>query len=512
MKLLSSSMRLILQVVLILLCVIFIENNAIGQFKEIFVPMHPQRTNNWCWAASVEMIKKFHEPADNFASRQCKIVNRYLKISANDNAAESCASCICRSNCPNDGVRLEYSLPSTSTIGATWKPDYFELLLESYGYRSNQEVNEMNNAFSWDFIKNQIDICRPFIIVIEPEPIRLIEGGGTQRTLATLPPSDHTVVVKGYFQTTNGSNTLKYLITNDPWNPCAGHISLFPFDVFNIPTLYNIGNNYIINKVSTMIHSIHPNNAAVQSKNCESCESLEEAYQGNPVFTTNINESTASPQEEDTNILMLLVNNEKSIAGFTDNYLTETSYNKFVNMENNFDAEVDYFSYESLVGKENVKSLEEAVIPNNEVFEVVNFGTSPQIVSTFQKIAKTYALRKITTYTSLKNVVKLRSGGDEILLSNIPRYNGIPYKLIKYPLFQYEFFSFEIDNVNYMIPVEDYDELELKKEQAYKVDSILRIIQKKTRQYSKGRPYTRGCRICRIGKVDIEVMYTDEQN
>lgn len=160
--------------------------------------LRPQETNNWCWAATTQMLSQHVGISVN----QCDLANhRFSKTNCCDfqNAGESC--------------------PKTNDCNT---PGWLEL------DHAGVEFDETGTARSWTKMRKQLYCAK--------KPMGYAYG--------TPGVVGHVLVVKGYL-TLNGTN---YLVLNDPWSPCSGEERIITYDEYADPagtathwnTWYNI--------------------------------------------------------------------------------------------------------------------------------------------------------------------------------------------------------------------------------------------------------------------------------
>ncbi len=157
------------------------------------VTLRPQETNNWCWAASTQMVTE--SLGENIA--QCDMANK--RFNRND---------CCTSGCPKN--------PACNKPGWT--------MFSQYGY----DFDNSSTPLTWDQIKHQI--CK------EKRPMAYAYGpksGGV----------GHVVVIRG-FSEVEGSRDL---LLRDPWSPCNGSTRAITFQEYtnslttnHWSTMYNI--------------------------------------------------------------------------------------------------------------------------------------------------------------------------------------------------------------------------------------------------------------------------------
>ncbi|NJL73866.1 MAG: hypothetical protein HC892_01335 [Saprospiraceae bacterium] len=269
------------------------------------VPYVAQETSNWCWAACMDMIIKFHKGK---AVTQCDLVKSRIKLeNPNFQIKEDICCLDCAKGCEmvqrtNCNHRLQgYTIPF-SIAGAKAQPDYYDLIFTLIGFNSSQEINDTNAPFSWEKIVHEIESCRPFLINISAI-------GTDSRINAT-----HAVVVKGY----GVQNGTKFIVANDPWKPCCTVTQelVLPYSIFSSKR-YDTKNGYQITGVLGIVHSIQPNTLSTNShiRSCVACERLDTIYRdtlGNHIpyqqaifEVANISASNISPSLNNRNNIRL---------------------------------------------------------------------------------------------------------------------------------------------------------------------------------------------------------------
>src|SRR5688572_24999398 len=160
--------------------------------------LRPQETNNWCWAATTQMLAAHLGINVN----QCDLANH--RFSKNN-----CC------NPQNEGA----TCPKTNDCNS---PGWLELDF------AGVKFSESSAALSWTTLKKQIYCSK--------KPMGYAYG--------TSGVVGHVLVIKGYI-TVGETN---YLVLNDPWSPCAGEERLITYDQYADPagtsthwnTWYNI--------------------------------------------------------------------------------------------------------------------------------------------------------------------------------------------------------------------------------------------------------------------------------
>ena len=147
--------------------------------------LSPQETNNWCWAATTQMLAKHFSISVN----QCDLANhRFGKTNCctPQNAGSSC--------------------PKTNDCNT---PGWLELDF------AGLKFDESGTALSWEDVRKQIFCSK--------KPMGYAYG---QEGVV-----GHVLVIKGYV-TVGGTN---YVVLNDPWSPCMGAERLITYEEYKDP-------------------------------------------------------------------------------------------------------------------------------------------------------------------------------------------------------------------------------------------------------------------------------------
>lgn len=146
------------------------------------VPLRPQETNNWCWAAVTEMVaESFSIPVN-----QCDLANQRF-------GERSCCTPEERDGCPKND---ECNRPGWTM---------FDEVGVAFG--------ETTEPLSWESIRKQIAcLQRPLAYAYGPT------GGGV----------GHVVVIYGYAELAGQ----RYLYIKDPWGPCNGNDYALTYETY----------------------------------------------------------------------------------------------------------------------------------------------------------------------------------------------------------------------------------------------------------------------------------------
>ncbi len=160
--------------------------------------LRPQETNNWCWAATTQMLAAHM----NVTVTQCSLANQRFGMSNCCNPQSEGSTCPKNSDCNKPG----------------W------VMLAACGLSSDESAA----ALSWEDLRKQIYCSK--------KPMGYAYG--------TPGVVGHVLVIKGYL-TLSGTN---YLVLNDPWAPCMGQERIITYEQYADPagtathwnTWYNI--------------------------------------------------------------------------------------------------------------------------------------------------------------------------------------------------------------------------------------------------------------------------------
>jgi hypothetical protein len=501
-----------------------------------------QRTDFWCWAASIEMIMDFHVPSDSTLLDQCRLAkdiylfNEGFLPEYHNDIEDSPCCCKCSGDgwpaaypgCSNNSFSKDISKKTAQYTAevpgnpSKAYPDNYDLLFSKYGFTSIQQINRFTEPMKWSEIKRELgEFCRPFILNISDGPV-------------SEASSNHAIVAMGFYEDTVGQD-IQLLVANDPWRPCNSKNEIaFYYDNFITSTIsgYNINGGSFVSSVYSAVHSIQPGTVFENADptQCLSCMKLDTTYGGKsyirvvndgqpqelPAFrspstdvsaalplTTGKNPDTDEkdfPNEPQPSLLLdILEKHGEQVIGFKQKEFKEDSLQtKLDSTTEYFYAPVHYVSSRLLNNQGFLgclfrsNKLENVIVPEAQVIEVLNNNIERTVASTFQKVPEgNWMFRKMTTYSYLENELSIvmPDQTDSLFLDNrtsVNSDNKVPFQLIKYYPFQYEFFSFIYDNEVYLAPAANFPELEgYNKHQAYPAKELVRVLRKKTSGYEK---------------------------
>lgn len=173
--------------IIVIASAIFIQTgccNPNATLGSVSVSLRPQETNNWCWAATTQMITEFL----GHGRTQCDLANQ--RFSRNDccNPASNAGPCPKNNACNTPGWTMFDESGFDSTASST--------------------------PLSFAAVKSQI-FCnkKPMSYAYGPK------SGGV----------GHVLVVSGYVVV----GGIQYLSLNDPWSPCSGANRLITYDEYS---------------------------------------------------------------------------------------------------------------------------------------------------------------------------------------------------------------------------------------------------------------------------------------
>ena len=149
--------------------------------------LRPQQTNNWCWAATTQMLAQHFD----ITVSQCDLANQVIGTSGCCSASEN----------PNDGCRRNDECN---------RPGWPEL------DRVGLKFEESGASLSWATLREQIYCAK--------KPMGFAYGWSGY--------VGHVLVIKGYI-TLAGTN---YLVLNDPWSPCIGEERIITYEEYQDPS------------------------------------------------------------------------------------------------------------------------------------------------------------------------------------------------------------------------------------------------------------------------------------
>ncbi len=183
------------------------------------VPLYPQLTNMWCWAASTEMVVKYLYPAINIEQGDEANTRTGRTDCIKDPTPGTDAKPICNvggwemfdkygvSFNENDETFVSKPNPDLSPPDPT----------KTVGYVAGSGTE----AMSWDALKTAINAGQPVMFAwawrMHPAVVgdRYVDGG-------------HMMVARGW-STVGGQN---YVFVNNPWSPQEGDEDIMPYDAW----------------------------------------------------------------------------------------------------------------------------------------------------------------------------------------------------------------------------------------------------------------------------------------
>lgn len=157
--------------------------NVNGVIGSVSVPLEPQETNNWCWAATTEMIAHYFDQTCD----QCALADEAL-------GRTDC----CAGTCPQTAACNQPGWVQFGSCGLT---------------------NEVSTEpLSWDDLRDQVYCAQ--------EPMGFAYGAKTGGV-------GHVLVVNGYAEI----NGVAYVSLVDPWAPCNGANRFITYTEYSASTV-----------------------------------------------------------------------------------------------------------------------------------------------------------------------------------------------------------------------------------------------------------------------------------
>jgi Peptidase_C39 like family len=406
---------------LILFCIVIQWHISIGQsHKYLTINRIGQQTSNWCWAASMEMVMKYHQPTTYVSQAALSVWYDSVRIRVHGILTiplgmsdtlryDWLKTCDCPSLIGNASTPSSRERRFRTTIPLDYNkhPSAFESLFISRGYDAEQIITPTN---TWDIIKNQIDDCKP-VVVIEGIHGRSASAG-------------HVVLAYGYKSLSNSktSQEANIIAIHDPY-PCPTGIT------------YMISDKYL--KVDSTTHKpVAVSGGAVRKgvlsivKNISLKSGVTSCDSGEDTLLDELSSYFAQPDTVDAQKVRLrYISPEKLI---TTNFIKKM--------------------------KSNWNSLEEQILSNN--FSTIRYKNN--IVYQYDFFDKGLALSKVSKDLQLNLEPVFTLKDKKIKLSN--NGNGIPYSLVEEVISGEKYYRFYYGFRIYLIPicyVDKYNDLKI---------------------------------------------------
>jgi Peptidase_C39 like family len=390
-----------------------------------------QKKNRWCWAASMQMVFKFH----CIDIEQCNLAHMFINL---EDPTQQPDPSFCNNYCLIDEIEgIAGNLPLQTFDGTN--PQYFDILFSNNGFNSIEDNKDM----SWNEVKRQINNCRPYIIDLKRN---------MKNDKGELINNIHAVVVVNYLETTSQN----YVMIYDPWRPCIGCIELlpYPYQVW-IETAENAG--YEKGIVST-VHDIHSRSDTL----CSSC---------NETKIPSIDKAIAL----DRNMISSLNNASLRLL---DSLRTNPI---------NTITPVRKISYNKIRKATDLGTLDK-VTESRNLYQITT-NQDKNVKYLVRERNNRLEIEEITycDYYETEPTVAVNITGQiqNLKLSNGSNNNAIKYEFVDYEYLFYGFYRFTLNNIVYLSPIETYTNFYgqnegIKQGAAYKESDLLPVLQNKT--------------------------------
>lgn len=409
---------------------------SITGFKNI-----SQKRYNWCWAASIQMIYNYQNHYITPPLEQCNIVQDYFlpyKISESFpypfRIPLSDFRC-CENLCSNGNIT---SANFDLSISGKKTGELFVKMFDLIGY--NSKIH--NKILSFPNIQSLINAKSPFIL-----------SGISYRNVSIL---NHAIVCSGYYL----GSTKKLLKINDPWQVCVGCDYYINYDCLLCKDL-NIGKNVI------SIYDIHPkpdSNIIISSAENVTLTKCNKNESQNEIMNVSNN-----LKNEVIKIIKEFLNDGDTL------FLKEVGLNNFKFQDfNNFNQiEVKVFSRKNKLNNNKFNTIfnPNIFIPQRKF--IFNIKNGDQI-STISFIGNNdFCFESISKCSWLQNLPP-----NQVYIENELSQTPNEYSIITCEPFQYGFYEIKWNSDKYLIPINNYKELDLSNTTAYKYKEILKILSK----------------------------------
>lgn len=393
-----------------------------------------QKGSKLCWAACMEMVLDYYDPANT--ETQCTLAYRYKDLKKDIYTYLLVNNCndICTGVCgTHDGDYCNELLTgNTNQSYVPNLPGNYDLLFSKLGYNSNEDIELLN----WEQYKEEFDACRPVVFLYNVTGVN------------TTPINNHSVVAHGYFEDPAGN----FFMIKDPWGNCLGQDYVIKSEVLNgayYPTAP--GNDSIqVNRMLSSVHHISPKN----DPECKDCGKENEMP---TPFQTNL-----SPP---SNLISLIKEFRERFIGTRFGSSLKYSYLFQDQLEGHFTTPVVYLSQNYMKDSGPGKiTLEEAKV-DAEIFEVTYKGSNRPLISTLrcdQELGLCF-VEKIGLQVNPEPREVYVSNGKKLFLTNDKAAAGqttlsaVNYQIVRYPPYPFEFYRFQYENQYYWYPVGDND-------------------------------------------------------
>jgi hypothetical protein len=409
----------------------------VGFWQEIIaqtylnVPLISQKQSNWCWAASIEMIVKYH----NFNSRitQCQILTIYQEERHGESPC-TFDSCECGINVCN----LE--LERTTGMGIT---PYVDSVFDRIGF----ELQKSYEPLSWETIKNQIDNCQPIVLIIDR---RILYGTNTGL---------HALVIDGYLE----NSCEKYLLIKDPWETCDTGCSY----ALNYDDLINKNTEDAIVSSICWLHSIKPKNG----KNiCDVPKPIDRPT-FKDIYPCPSNRTTISIEQYKNAPTTVMKKSVSDLLGCFPNILPTATKLSFQNQANSLQKYKLYtISNQKIVDPKKYKR------PFSNTKRLLYYSAQYDNFQIVMRKTKPYREKQTLLECPSRNIEGhwiIESFGTCSYICPNPYYCGVNipvwvlnqykvitfFEIVRYPLFNYNFRRFWHKNQYYYYSMKDYKDL-----------------------------------------------------
>lgn len=403
------------------------------------VPLIGQKNDQWCWAASMEMVFQFYNKS---IQSQCALAQELVELKHRTNSyfphsgvhpTNSCNS-VCDNLSPNSIYNK--SIPF-SKRGLKINYQFVDMLFAENGYHS---IESMETA-SMDItaIRNEIESCRPFFIFLNN-----LDSG-----FISLSP--HVVTAKGSY----GMLGTDFILVNDPKKNspanCKGCELLLPVDIFSTGI-------WELNSALEVATHIFP----IDESPCDSCDK-KRIVQTTELTDAVINHSSLFAAISTTNFNTTDFNTLKGLVSGSDLLFVETPISYY---------DIFTSTYKDVVG-------------------LVSQLTSPKLAFLFEEIGGIWKLKEISKAdcTPFKKEIEASLATAE---NQVMYFTSGEFEIIEFLPSNYQFYRVTYKESSYLVPASEYLGLPFKVGLMYREKSVINYLKKVERRKKSNRRVRRG--------------------
>lgn len=366
------------------------------------VPEIKQNQTKWCWAATAEMIDKFHYRGNTRGITQCDIVKSYYTLNGFSLPSAFTCNDLINCNIPRTSIHGNILIPYTSPahfIGINYHSIFLNL-----GYYSS-----LDNGLNFKNIKDEILACKPLALGVT------YKSNGIKG--APLTGGDHIVAIKGYDESVPIDSIL---VINDP-DTC----SLCNIKMVNLRAL----------KTNSCIDTIRFFLAGIRQKRRLPCENCEDYIQD--PFKEGGSSRLFSIKQGEENYKQLLIKLDQS---------------------DSISIKVSYIDLNLLGNKIIKKDPLNSILTKRLSREVFYYNQDNYVLTKYKSNGEEIIAQVKKCRYPLKYSIYPKGHNKEPIEIDLIKNKDVVFEIIRMPgPFYFEFYSFTMPNgKKYVVPANDY--------------------------------------------------------